>query len=57
MKDDNENIMRVMIGNIPPLCDIEIEFSYLEELPVVMNSFRKFTLLASLIPRSATIGV
>lgn len=44
--------MKVMVGNIPPQCDIEIEFSYLEELPVTMNTFHKFTLYATLLPRA-----
>jgi len=43
--------MKVQIGNIPPLCEIEIEFSYLERVEVAMNSFNKFTIYSTLTPR------
>lgn len=45
------DIMKVQVGNIPPLTEIEIEFSYLERVEVSMNKFNKFTIYSTLTPR------
>jgi len=40
---ETHDIMKVLIGNIPPLTEIDIEFSYIDKLDISMNKFRKLS--------------
>jgi len=43
--------MKVKIGNIPPHSEIEITYSYLQELEVSLNKFWRYTIPSTLTPR------
>ena len=43
--------MKVKIGNIPPQCEIEITYSYLQELETSLNKFWRLTIPSTLTPR------
>jgi len=50
----NENtgdIMKVMIGNIPPKTEISITYSYIQKLEVSLNKFWCFRLFSCITPR------
>ena len=46
-----KDVLKVVIGNIPPNSQIEIEFSYIENLRVSLNKFWNFTLFSTFTPR------
>ena len=48
---DTGDIMKVLIGNIPPMSPISITYSYVEKLTVTLNKFWCFRLFSSITPR------
>ena len=48
---DTGDIMKVLIGNIPPMSPISITYSYVEKLTVSLNKFWCFRLFSSITPR------
>lgn len=50
------DIMRINIGNLLPNQTIIIQYSYIEPLELVLNSFRRFTLHSTLTPRYTPEG-
>ena len=48
---DTGDIMKVLIGNIPPMSPISVTYSYVEKLTVSLNKFWCFRLFSSITPR------
>ncbi len=51
INEETGDIMKVLIGNIPPNTDISITFSYIQKLEVEMNKFWCFRLFSTITPR------
>lgn len=48
---DTSDIMKVLVGNIPPKMDVSITYSYIEKLDVALNRFWCFRLFSTITPR------
>jgi hypothetical protein len=44
VKEEKPEVMKILIGNIPPMGEVKITFVYVEELEVSINHFWKFRL-------------
>jgi hypothetical protein len=51
VKEETPDVMKILIGNIPPQQEIKIKFVYVEELEVSVNQFWKFRLPSTISPR------
>jgi hypothetical protein len=51
IKEESPDIMKIDIGNIPPLNAIKITFVYSEELEVSVNKFWKYKIPSTITPR------
>ena len=51
INEETGDIMKVLIGNIPPNTDISITYSYIQKLEVEMNKFWCFRLFSTITPR------
>jgi len=46
ISDENESVMCVKLGNIPPTTEIEVIFSYIERVEISLNKFWRLTLFS-----------
>jgi len=51
IQEDTGDIMKVLIGNIPPNSTIKITYSYLQKLDIALKKFWCFRLFSSITPR------
>ena len=51
INEETDDIMKIMIGNIPPETTIAITYSYIQKLEVVANKFLCFRLFSTITPR------
>jgi len=48
---DTSDIMKVLIGNIPPKTEVSITYSYIHKLDIALNKFWCFRLFSTITPR------
>jgi len=48
---DTSDIMKVLIGNIPPKTEVSITYSYIQKLDIALNKFWCFRLFSTITPR------
>jgi len=51
INEDTGDIMKIMIGNIPPSSTVAITYSYIQKLEVAANKFLCFRLFSTITPR------
>ena len=51
ISSEQQDIVKIKVGNIPPLTSVTIKFKYLQQLDICLNKFWRLTIPSTLTPR------
>ena len=51
ISSEQQDLLKIKVGNIPPLSPVSIKFKYLQQLDIFLNKFWRLTIPSTLTPR------